>query len=163
MSPVADRAVLAAQQAELMLALAGDAPAPPGFDTERLHATATALARKRARSAARAWPDLDAALGEKFNERFAEYASQQPLPGTGGPLADGRAFVDFLTAQGALPDEGRIEALRVDLHHVRTPRGLRPRRGPACKMALLRSPLRLVMALRIPWLGERWLTITMPG
>jgi len=159
MPPADARAGLAARQAELLRALLGETPAPAGFDADRVRATAGVLARKRARAAARAWPALAAALGYRFERLFAAFADANPLPAEGAPLADGRAFARCLAAAGELPDEGRLEALAVDLHYRTTPGGLRPRRGSACKLALLRRPRRLVVALRLPWLGERWLTV----
>jgi hypothetical protein len=151
------RARLAAEQARLVRALAGDGEPPDGFDAGRLRAAAAALAHKRARAAARAWPALARALGEGFEARFADFAARTPLPEKGGPLADGRAFAAELAARGELPDEGRLEALAVDLRHRRTAAGLRPRRGAVLKVAWLRGARRLVLGVRLPWLGVRWL------
>src|SRR5262249_22125644 len=93
---------LADSQAELVQGLTGRGPLPAGFDQERVRIAAEALARKRLRSAARAWPALHRALGEKFAPHFEEYAASAPLPREGGPLADGRAFVQFLAGRGEL-------------------------------------------------------------
>jgi hypothetical protein len=155
----ADRAKLAAQQAQLVQALAGKSEPPQGFDAERLQTTATALAQKRQRAVARAWPALTGALGEGFAEQFAEFAARTPLPRQGGPLADGRAFARFLAQRGDLPEAGRLEALAVDVHYVQRPFGLVPRRGPTVRLTMLKQPRRLVMALRLPWLGEHWFTL----
>jgi hypothetical protein len=150
---------LAESQAELVQGLTGRGPLPAGFDQERVRTAAEALVRKRMRSAARACPALHRALGEKFALHFEEYAASAPLPREGGPLADGRAFIHFLAGRGELPDAGRLEALAVDLHHVRCASGLVRRRGPAAGVALLRRPRRLVLAVRLPWLGEWWITL----
>lgn len=153
------RSNLADKQAELVRALADGGPAPADFDSTRLQATAAALARKRRRAVARAWPELTTALGGRFAERFRAFAATMTMPRRGGPLADGRAFARWLSKSRELPDAGRVEALAVDLRYRSTPHGLVPRRGPALKAALLHNPRRLVLAVRLPWLGERWLTL----
>ncbi len=153
------RTRLAAVQADLMRALTGQAAALPGADAGRLRATADALLKKRRRSLARAWPALVQALGSRFLERFAAFAAKTSLPREGGALADGRAFVRFLAQVGDLPDAGRLEALAVDLRYSRCGGGLAPRRGPALRIALLNHPRRLVLAVRLPWLGEKRLSI----
>jgi hypothetical protein len=151
------RRQLAEGQARLVEALTRSGEVPEGFDGQRLRAAAEVLLRKRTREAARAWPALARALGESFDEKFRDFASRVPLPREGGPLADGRAFVADLAARGELPDEGRLEALGVDLHYRRTVNGLRRRRGPAVKAAWLPRARRLALAVRLPWLGVRWL------
>src|SRR5262249_26347924 len=127
-----------------------------GFDPVRLRATGEALQRKRARAAARAWPVLARSLGAEFDSLFTEFAAETPLPRTGGPLADGRAFARYLAARDQVPDEGKLEALAVDLHHVSTPDGLRPRRGSALKAARTGGGHRLAYAIRLPGIGEWW-------
>ena len=159
MCPPEMRTRLAEQQAELLRALTGQGTPPPGFAEGRLGAAAEALVRKRCRAVARAWPGLARALGSKFADRIAGHVARTPLPEHGGPLADGRAFALELSASGELPDEGRLELLAVDLHHTRCGDGLVPRRGPALKFAYLRQRRRLVVALRLPWLGEWMLFI----
>lgn len=158
MSSPEARARLAEAQARLMQALSGGT-APADFDAERIRATAQALANKRARAAARAWPALAGVLGDDFDRRFAEYATEHPLPANGGPLADGRGFAAYLAARGELPDEGRLEAFGVELHYRRTEDGLRPRRGAAFKAAWLRERRRLLLGVRLRWLGVRWLSL----
>ena len=71
---------LAAGQAALVRALVGGGPVPGGFDPGRVRATSTALARKRAREVARAWPALAAELGEDFTGEFLAYAAGRPPP-----------------------------------------------------------------------------------
>jgi hypothetical protein len=149
------RARLAALQAELVAALAGHAAPPTGFDAERIRAAAAALATKRRRAMARAWPGLTAAIAEHFDS----YAAATPLPRLGGPLADGRAFLRWLAARAEYPHQTRLQALAVDLRYATTADGLVPRRGPMLKAAWLRSTRRLVMALRLPWLGEWWVSV----
>jgi hypothetical protein len=142
-----------------MRALMDGAPSPVDFDDERLRATADALLSKRAQAVARAWPGLAAGLGERFRERFDWFARHWPLPHEGGPLADGYTFARMLARLGELSDEGRREALAVDLHFKASERGLVPRRGPALAWTLLWQPRRLVVAGRVWGLGEPWLTI----
>jgi hypothetical protein len=150
---------LAAMQAELMRALAGQGLPPAGADARRLRAAADSLRRKRQRSVARAWPGLARTLGARFGELFTVYAAKSSIPMEGGPLADGRSFAHFLAERGALPEVGRLEAFAVDLRYAACPGGLVPRRRPAFKMALFKRPRRLVLALRLPWFGEKWLSL----
>lgn len=159
----ADPSPLTAQQTELVRALTGQAPPPAGFAAERLQAAAQALARKRARAAARAWPALAAVLGDAFTARFAEYAARTPLPSEGGPLADSRAFAAFLAGHNALPPAGRREAFLVDLRHVRTALGLRPRRRFTLRMLCDRPSRRFLIGLRLPWLGVHVLALPWPA
>jgi hypothetical protein len=155
------RTRLAAMQAELVSALSGRAASPAGFDADRVQAMAAALASKRRHAAARAWPGLAEALGQRFVERFDEFAVTTPMPQTGGPLADGRAFLRWLAATGDAPEACRLQALAVDLRYVATTAGLVARRGPMLKIVRLRQPQRLVMATRLLGLREFWLSITL--
>lgn len=153
------RVRLASEQAALVAALVAGGEAPAGFDAARLAAAAASLARKRARAVARAWPGLAKGLGDRFGTWFAPYAAVIPLPREGAALADGRAFTRWLAARGELPEAGRLQALAVDLRFAASPRGLVPRCGPALRAALLERPWRLVVAVRLPGLGERWLSL----
>lgn len=154
---------LARQQAALVAALAARAVAPDGFDPSRLAAATDALARKRMAAVARAWPCLAHALDDRFAASFAAFAAGTPLPVQGGPLADGRAFARWLKARRELPDAGALEALAVDLQHVSARKGLMRRRGPVVKFARLAQRRRLVVALRLLWLGDYWFSIPLPG
>ena len=69
--PTDPRARLAARQAELIRALYGGPPAK-GMDPHKVTLTSNALARKRARAVARAWPELTRELGTQYAERFVE-------------------------------------------------------------------------------------------
>lgn len=149
------RARLAARQAALVTALVAQGEPSEGIDPLRFRGLAASLARKRVRSAARAWSGLARALGADFPEKFAVYAAAMPLPRDGGPLADGRAFARWLAARGELPDVGRSQALTVDIRYRRTPNGLVPRRGSACKIAWLRGSRRLMIGIHLPWLGGK--------
>jgi hypothetical protein len=153
------RTRLAARLAELVRALMHGGEPAAAWDAARLRATVEALAAKRAQAVARAWPGLAAGLGERFRPHFERFAARVPLPHVGGPLADGRAFARQLARLGELSDAGRLEALAVDLHYRARGSGLVPRRGPALAWTLLRQPRRLVVAVRLPGLGERWLNI----
>jgi len=155
------RARLAAQQADLAKALTGAASPPTGFDVACVEAAAEALARKRCCSAANAWPILARVLSDRFQACFAGYAAVTSLPDDGGPLADGRAFARFLEAAGTLPEEARLELTAVDLHYTSTKRGMLPRHGFALRAALLRRPRGLVLGIRLPWFGVRWLSIAL--
>jgi hypothetical protein len=150
---------LATQQAALVKALTGAMAPPADFDAVRVGVAVQALTRKRCRSAAKAWPALTQALGERFAVLFAEFAAGTPLPEHGGPLADGRAFVRFLAAAVELPEEARREVLAVDLAYKSTRRGLLPRRGFAMRVAWLRRAGRLVLGICVPGFGVHWLSM----
>src|SRR6516164_11265610 len=121
-----------------------------------MQAAAQSLRRKRARAAARTWPALFAALGDEADKLFADFAKSTLLPENGGPLADGRAFVDSLERTSQLPDAGRLEAFFIDLYHARTRRGLAPRRGITIKATLLANPRRILIGFRLPFVGVRY-------
>jgi hypothetical protein len=154
---------LAAMQAELVRTLAGQAGTPRGFDYTRLEATAEALRKKRATAVARLWPGLACGLGDRYPHRFAAFAAQTPLPCAGGALADGRAFARWLARAGELSEQGRLETLAVDLRYTHKGGVLVRRRGPALLMAALSNPRRLVLFFRLPWIGERWLSLRLWG
>jgi hypothetical protein len=145
------RARLAAGQAALVRALVGGGPVPAGFDPDRVGATAKALAGKRAREVARAWPVLAAELGEDFTGWFLADAAGRPLPARGGALADGLAFARALARAGRLPGEARVEAMLAAAR-------LSPRRVRLAA-TVAGPPRRLVVAVRAPGLGDRWLSL----
>lgn len=142
-------------QAQLVGALVEGVPMPAGFDRERLAAVAEALRSKRARAVARAWPQSARAAGDAFAARFAEYARANPLPGDSSPLADGRAFVAWLERAGLLTDAARLEAFAFDARHRLRKGRVTARRGPGLRVLRLRR--RLVVVIRLPFVGERWL------
>lgn len=150
---------LARRQAELVSALVGEAPPPPGFDAARLRAAAARLQAKRAHAIARAWPRLARALGPSFAPAVERHLRSVPSAPPSGPLGDGRALARALAAEGTLPWEGRLELLAAELRH-RWPRDGRrvPRRAGAVA-AWRRSPAELALAMRAPGLGERWLRL----
>ncbi len=150
------RVRLAKAQSALVQALLRRTSSPHDFADARLQAAAEALIQKRAGSVGRAWPGLRCALGPCFLDRFAEFAATTPLPCRGGPLADGRAFVRFLEGRGELPEEGRLEALAVDLRYTAAYGGLVPRRLPAVRIRWFPKRFGLVVALQVPWLGQYW-------
>lgn len=153
------RTRLAARQAELLAALCGAAAPPAGFDANRIRATVESLATKRCHAVARAWPDLSHALGPQFSEYFTQFAKTSPIPRAGGALADGRAFARWLAAHKLLPEAARLHVLAVDLRFAHTGQGLVPRRGAALRFAILRTPCRLFVGLRLPWLGVHCLIV----
>lgn len=106
--PSDPRASIAEAQTAFLGRLGGTAP-PGGFDAGKVRLAGDALARKRARSAAKAWPRVAKELGDRFAEVFAAYASERPWPPAGGPSADGWLLAHWLERQGMLGDEGTIE------------------------------------------------------
>ena len=146
-----NRERLAAEQAALVRALVGGGTVPGGFDSGRVAATSAALGRKRAREVARAWPVLAVDLGEDFTGRFLADTARRPPPATGGVLADGLTFARSLARQGRLSPNARVEAMLAAAHL-----SARPLRLAA---TLAGPPRRLVVTVRAPGLGERWLTV----
>ena len=142
---------LAAGQVALVRALVGGGPVPGGFDPGRVRATSTALARKRAREVARAWPALAAELGEDFTGELLAYAAGRPPPARGGALADGLAFARTLAGQGRLPGNARVEALLAAARLSPSPARL--------AATLAGPPRRLVVTVRLPGLGDRCLSL----
>jgi hypothetical protein len=142
---------LAAEQAALVRALVGGGPVPGGFDPERVRATSAALARKRAREVARAWPVLAAELGQDLTPAFLAHAAGRPPPARGGALADGLAFADALARRGRLPGNARVERLFARAHLSSSPARL--------AATLAGPPRRLVLLVRLPALGDRCLSL----
>jgi hypothetical protein len=152
----AARERMAARQAELVRALVAKGPIPAGFDQDRVKTLARTLVNKRRQALARLWPTLVRIFGDAYVERFTNYAQAHPIPASGNVFEDGREFLRCLETQGPLPDAARIEAMSFDLRFHATPLGLRRRGGFGIKLAKLREAKRLVIALRLPWLGESW-------
>ena len=149
---------LAAQQAALLRALADRAAPPDGFDPARLRATADALARKRARGVARAWPSL-AGAGRPFRAALRRLRGRDPpAPPRWAPRRRPRLRPRARRLgriAGGRPRRG--DGCRLAPRPA--PDGLAPRRWPSLAVALLYRPRRLVLAARLPRLGERWLAI----
>lgn len=98
----AARQRLAAAQAALLGALVADAPAPEGFDRDRLRVQARALAAKRVSVVAKVAPELPDILGGGFRPAFLSYARGRPM--TGGHRLDALRFAEHLLATApALP------------------------------------------------------------
>jgi hypothetical protein len=148
---------LGARQAALVRALVAGGAVPDGFDPERVAATAAALARKRAREVARAWPALAYQLGGEFTGRFVAYAAANPRP-AGGALADGLAFARTLQRAGLLAGEARAERLIAQARLARLA-------FAGAVLAGRGGSRRLVAVVRAPLLGERWLQVPLsrPG
>lgn len=156
------RARLAETQAELVRALVGLGRLPAEFESSRIMTASDVLLMKRARGVASSWPEMSRALGERFFERFARYARENPIPAQGGPPADGRLFARALAQAGGLPEEARLEALAFDARYAARGGGFVPRRGFSVKMARLKRPPMLVIILRHSRIGERWLRVPLP-
>jgi len=150
------RARLARRQAELLSALVRPEAYLPGFDAERVRAAAASLRSKRVRAIARTWPRLAAALGPDFAGEVSRHVVEHPSPPADGALSDGRAWARDLAARSRLPWEGRLELLAVELRWRWGADGRRRQRRFAAGLAVGR-PLRLAVAVRGHWVGERWL------
>jgi len=160
--PPDPRERLAAEQAALVRALVAAGPVPDGFDPGRVRATSAALARKRAREVARAWPALALGLGDRFEARLEAWAGGSAPP-PGGALADGLAFARARARRGGLSADARVERALVEarwrLRHGR----LVPRRGLTVRAAVGEVPHRLVVVAHIPVLGERRWSLPLTG
>ncbi|GAB2820645.1 hypothetical protein KDA82_35920 [Streptomyces daliensis] len=120
--PVADaRERLAHAQHGLLAALVSGAPAPEGFDEERLAVQTRALTAKRADVIAKVAPELPRILGEKeYRAAFVAYARGRPM--TGGYRRDALDFAEELL-RGTHPLDANVR------RHVH--RWWRERSGPA--------------------------------
>ncbi len=94
------------RQADLVAALTGIGPPPPGFDTYRIEVAREALLRKRSGEVARHWPMLRAALGSRFGAEFAAWAAHRP---TAGGWRDGFDFAIHLSEQSVLAEIAQLE------------------------------------------------------
>lgn len=155
------RQQLALTQAQLLGALVAGTDAPAGFDAEHLTAAAESLVSKRACAVARVWPRLACAIGDEFAARFASYARAHPLTHDGSPLADGRGFVAWLERAGRMTDEGRLEAFAFDARYRVGKDRLAYRRGPLLRFLRLKETRRLIVFIRLPFIGEHWLNSKM--
>lgn len=158
--PTDARQRLAEAQTKLVRALVGYADAPTAFDAARLRVTADTLLMKRARTVAHAWPQLARALGPIFGARFAAYARLRAMPES-GPLVDGRAFARMLERAGELTDEARCEMLAFDARYKLCGQRRATRRWLAFGATWLKSSARLVIVIRLPLVGERWLNLAL--
>lgn len=154
------RAILAEQQRQLLKALCSGDPVPVDFDRASVETCGASLLIKRGRAAARSWPALERMLGERdFVTRFLNFARQTPLPEQGGPLSDGYAFAISLGNVVEWTDEARLEKLAIDIRYRWTRRGLILRRAPTLRILWIRKRQSLVLAIRLPWIGVRTVTL----
>jgi hypothetical protein len=137
-----DRQRLASEQARLVEALGGRASPPDHFDAARVELAARTLLQKRARTIAKTWPGLM----EGVDALFDEYATAHALPAA-GPVADARAFAEYLLRRGTLSDELRVELVT-----------RRAATGWPLRWIRLRDAKRVIVALRVPRLGVRKLS-----
>jgi hypothetical protein len=141
------RARLAERQTRLVDALGGAAPAPAGFDHDRVALTARTLASKRRKGVARAWPSLAESLGGDFPDLFATYSAGARVQ-SDGPGADALAFARWLDARRKLPAD-MVPAL------VAATLG----RCPPSAIRLRRARRRLFVGIHLPLLGVRVISL----
>jgi hypothetical protein len=153
------RSNVASEQQSFLAALVSTSEAPIGVDQAKFVAAKEALLRKRARSVAKSWPGLARDLGALFFEDFSAFAEGEPVPQQGGPLADGFAFARWWARSNSLSEAARLEILAVRLQYVQCRAGLVPRRSPAMVCRVFQGPRRLVIGVRLPWLGAHWTSI----
>ncbi|MFF7652678.1 DUF692 domain-containing protein [Streptomyces sp. NPDC007983] len=100
----AARERLARAQTALLSALVAGAPAPEGFDRQRLGVQSRALTAKRAGVVAKVAPELPEILGDGYRRAFERYADGRPM--TGGYRRDAMAFVEQLLAADDVANAG---------------------------------------------------------
>ncbi|MFI0820653.1 DUF692 domain-containing protein [Streptomyces sp. NPDC021098] len=98
----AARERLARAQTALLSALVAGAPAPEGFDRERLGVQSRALIAKRSGVVAKVAPELPEILDDGYRRAFGGYADGRPM--TGGYRHDAMAFVEHLLAGDEVRD-----------------------------------------------------------
>lgn len=150
--PCEARAALAERQAALVRALTTGEPVE-GFDPDQVRRSAFALRSKRRRAAARAWPTLTAALGERFPSLFDRYAQSHSLPAA-GPLADGYLFARSLQKEESLPEKAVRELLWFELTHVLRPEGRLQLRQAAFRIHAV--PGGWLIGVRVPGFARVW-------
>jgi hypothetical protein len=96
----AARRRLADRQAALTAALVAGREIPPGFDEKLVTVARSALLNKRAGEVAHAWPELRAALGDRWRALFRDWAAGRPPRGS---FRDGFDFARHLATAGRLP------------------------------------------------------------
>jgi hypothetical protein len=159
MNTFTSREHLIESQRALVSALTLGKELPFGFDARRVRVAADSLLAKRTRSIARVWPSFKRELGNSFDNEFARFATDTPLPKFGGPLADGRNFADWLMVQREVSDEIRARMLSIDLRFFRRGRDLIPRKGPKIAITFLSKPRRLLIAVRFWRKKETFFTL----
>lgn len=97
--PSAIRNTMANEQARLLEALVALGEPAPGFDLQQVSVARSALTRKRSRAVARHAPAVAAALGDRIDELFADFARSHKKP-PGDSDADISGFVAYLRAEG---------------------------------------------------------------
>ena len=113
---------LATAQERRLASLFTGAPAPEGFDAERVRTLAESLKNKRSRAAKRAWPALARLLGERFNAEFDRHVAPLPLARERSALTDGLYLAAALEQQ--LDSASAAELAHVRLRFRLTSRGL---------------------------------------
>jgi len=93
---------LAAQQAELLNALLGNGPVPPGFDEQRLDVERRALLSKRRGIVRMLGPDVADELGDRFRLLFDAYAVEHPRRAGSRAREDAAAFAEWCRHTGEL-------------------------------------------------------------
>jgi len=93
---------LAAQQAELLNALLGNGPVPPGFDEQRLDVERRALLSKRRGIVRMLGPDVADELGDRFRPLFDAYAVEHPRRAGSRAREDAAAFAEWCRHTGEL-------------------------------------------------------------
>lgn len=149
------RAYIAGAQAAFLDRLGGLAEAG-AFDAREVRVAGVALARKRMRSAAKAWPRLAKELGAVFAVRFAAYSMEAPWPPPGGPLADGWLFARWLGRRGELGEEGTLELAACELRARWNPETGRLVFGRRLALRVARLPGSGGVVVGVRLFGREW-------
>ena len=142
--PELDAPSLAERQAQLAVALAGQADPPPGFDEARLARAGAALVDKRAAAVAKLLPSVWQTLGAGAVHAFRAYATAHPFPGD--HAADALAFgARVCTSQSPA-------AVVLDVLALRVRSGWPVRAARTCRQVLIVARIAgRLRSFRVPW------------
>jgi hypothetical protein len=151
---------LGQQQAKLVASLTSLGPPPIGMDLQRIAATRRALAGKRVRTVARAWPGLRHALGADFEWVALGALATIPREARFDAVADGLTVAEHCRRMGAVNDSVRLALLDIGVNWTSGGGAFRRRRWPWLGVTTLRDSRRIAVAVRLRrtriWLLPRW-------
>ena len=140
---------LGVQETELMGALTGSSPAPPGMDPQRVAVTRRQLALKRVRVVGRAWPGLRQVLGQDLERVGFEVLAEIPMAARDHAVVDGLAIGEHCCETDQGGDAVRIALLDLRAQWIVRAGSVRRRRGPWLSVARLRDSGQLAVAARL--------------
>jgi hypothetical protein len=140
---------LGLQEAELVASLTSLGPTPLRMDLQRIAAIRRALALKRVRVVARAWPSLRQALGDDFERVALGVLATAPMAARFPAIADGLAIAEHCRCTGAINDPVRLALLDIRVNWTSSGSAFRRRRWPWVGVTTLRDSGRIAVAARL--------------